>query len=78
MNNADSFTVNDFTLVCKFISCRGESEFVKMYDAIGFIGESYAKEKFALAQRNFISWWCNLDQTIQCHVLAYVKTFYEQ
>jgi hypothetical protein len=42
MNN---FKVEDFTLVCKFIACRGFDEFAKMYEDIGFIGEWYAKEK---------------------------------
>jgi hypothetical protein len=73
-----SFTVNDFTLVCQFISCRSEIDFMKMYDSIGFIGVAYAKEKCDLARRNFINWWCNLDPEAQENIIKYVKVFYNK
>jgi hypothetical protein len=73
-----SFTVNDFTLVCQFIACRGEIDFMKMYDTIGFIGIGYAKEKYGIACKNFINWWCNLDSEVQEKIVNYVKNFYNK
>ena len=71
------FEIVDFTNVCKFISCRSFEEFAKMYSTIGFIGISYAKEKYETARYNFINWWCNLDIESQEKLLAYVKDFYK-
>ena len=73
-----AFTVNDFTLVCQFIACRSEIDFMKMYDTIGFIGVVYAKEKFEIARKNFINWWCNLDASAQEKIVNYVKNFYNK
>ena len=74
----EKFEVSDFTLVCQFISCRSEIDFMKMYDTIGFIGVVYAKEKFEIARFNFTNWWCNLDPEAQVKIVKYVKAFYNK
>lgn len=76
MNTTKDFSVIDFTNVCKFVSCRGLEEFVKMYDAIGFIGRSYATEKYNLAIGNFSYWWCDLDSYNQEKITTYIRNFY--
>ena len=76
MNNTMLFSVNEFTNVCKFVGCRGPEEFVKMYDSIGFIGRSYATEKYNLAIGNFSYWWCDLDSYTQEKIISYIKNFY--
>jgi hypothetical protein len=48
------------------------------YATIGFIGISYAKEKFTLAKTNFITWWCNIDPENQEKILIYIKKFYNR
>lgn len=73
MNN---FKVEDFTLVCQFIACRGFDEFAKMYEDIGFISEWYAKEKYNIACGNFVNWWCSLDIENQIKIINYIKNFY--
>jgi hypothetical protein len=73
------FKAQDFNLVCQFIACRTEEDFIKMYYAtIGFIGISYAKEKFTIAKTNFITWWCNIDPENQEKILIYIKKFYNR
>ncbi len=76
MNNTMLFSVNEFTNVCKFVSCRGFEEFAKMYEEIGFIGKSYAEEKYEKAVKNFSNWWCDLDSYTQEKIISYIKNFY--
>lgn len=78
MNNNTRFSVNEFTNVCKFITCRGLDEFAKMYEAIGFFGKSYAEEKYNRAISNFSYWWCDLDSYTQQKIVEYVKDFYSK
>lgn len=71
-----TFSVVDFTNICKFISCRGLEEFTKMYEAIGLYGKYYAEEKYNCACANFNNWWCNLDLLTQENIIKYVKNYY--
>ena len=74
------FTTTDFTMVCQFINCRSQEDFIKMYIECNMqspnIEPAYAKEKFRYARSSFINWWCNIDGYNQEKIIKYIKAFY--
>lgn len=74
------FSVADFAMVCQFINCRSQEDFIKMYIDCDMqsknIEPAYAKEKFQIARSSFINWWCNIDGYNQEKIIKYIKAFY--
>lgn len=64
------------TKVCQFIRRAGFDKFAKMYQKYGIDSKSYIEEKWNLANRSFISWWCNLDSDFQKSVIKFVTKYY--
>lgn len=64
------------TKVCHFLSCTGFNRFVQMYQKYGIDNKSYIEEKWNLANRSFITWWCNLDSDFQKSVIKFVTKYY--
>ena len=49
---------------------------IKHIDRLNDERKSYIEEKWNLANRNFITWWCNLDSDFQKSVIKFVTKYY--
>ena len=81
MNTEIVDAVNPLMNLMLFISNRGIEAFAKMYsEAFGTEynwKEFYIQEKFEAANKNFLSWYRNLDNNVKASFLNYVEEYYK-
>lgn len=90
MNTEIVNAVNPLVNLMLFISNRGIEDFAKMYskafeaeynwkeNSFQFNWkEFYIQEKFEAANKNFLSWYRNLDNNIKARFLNYVEEYYK-